>query len=266
MSQLSRSAGVMPRTLMWLLMCIGRIVGDSRLKRHLLIATASVSLFSSLDLGHAGTMISGFVETSVAGYWEGGAGITFDKAGTLYQWDREGRVWIIEGDSRLPAPLLDISDEVGSWHDHGMLGFALDPNFLQNGFIYLSYVVDHHHLANYGTPNYDPSRDEYNRATIGRITRYRARASDRFHSVDPASRTILVGESASTGFPIVFDTHGVGSLVFGRDGTLLASCGEASELSDYGSNPSSFFQQALDEGIIQPKENVGAFRSQLVDT
>ncbi|HMC28781.1 MAG TPA: PQQ-dependent sugar dehydrogenase, partial [Verrucomicrobiae bacterium] len=214
----------------------------------------------------AATLPVGFTETDVGGYWNGLVGITFDEIGTLFQWDRDGRVWVFDNDARLATPLIDISEEVGNWGDHGLLGFALHPNFRQNGYIYLLYVVDHHYLENYGTPNYDPLANDYNRATIGRITRYTARASDNFHSVDPASRTILVGETATNGFPVTFDTHGAGTLMFGTDGTLLASFGDGGQLSDSGSEPTSFYQQALAEGIIKPKENVGSFRAQMIDS
>ncbi len=218
------------------------------------------------NLVRAATLPAGFVETDVGGYWDGAAGITFDAVGTMYQWDRDGHVWVFQNGARLNPPLVDISEEVGNWGDYGLLGFALDPDFLQNGYLYLLYVVDHYYLTRFGTPSYNSSGNEYFQATIGRITRYTARASDNFHSVDPASRTILVGESASTGFPIIGYTHGVGTLLFGTDGTLLASCGDGAELSDSGSNPSSYYAQALSEGILKPKENIGAFRSQLVDS
>ena len=107
-----------------------------------------------------------------------------------------------------------------------MLGFALDPNFRMNGYIYMLYVVDRYYLFHFGDPNYDPNANEYNAATIGRLTRYTCRSSDGFRSVDPASRQILIGETKQTGIPICSDTHGVGSLVFGEDGTLLVSCGD----------------------------------------
>jgi hypothetical protein len=226
-----------------------------------------VMICSGLLLGrstHAATLPSGFVEVELANTFNDFVGITFDEANAMYAWDRLGHVWIIENDVKLPTPLLDISQEVGAWDDYGMLGVALHPNFRQNGYIYLLYVVDHHYLANFGTPNYNPNANEYFTATIGRITRYTARSSDNFHSVDPASRLVLVGETASTGFPIMFDTHGVGSLLFGTDGSLLASCGDGAELSDNGSDPGSYYVQALAEGIIRPQENVGAFRAQMV--
>jgi len=211
---------------------------------------------------------SGFIEEAVGGSWNEAAGLAFDENGRMYVWERGGRLWIVENGVKSSQPLLDISDEVGGWRDFGLLGVALDPNFLQNGHLYLLYVVDHHHLAHAGTPGYSPSTDEYFEATIGRVTRYTARAADGFTSVDPASRRILVGETASTGMPILHQSHGVGSLVFGTDGTLLISCGDAASYSstDVGNASETYYAQALSEGIIRPKENIGAYRSQLVDS
>ncbi len=53
---------------------------------------------------------------------------------------------MVENGVRWPTPLIDLSEEVGDWRDYGLLGFALDPNFYVNGYIYLLYVVDYHHL------------------------------------------------------------------------------------------------------------------------
>src|SRR5207247_1226291 len=108
----------------------------------------------------------------------------------------------------------------------GLMSVALHPDFLNNGYLYLLYVVDHHYLVNYGTLRYNVNSNEYFTATIGRITRYTARAEDHFHTIDPASRFVLLGEANNTGFPILYTSHGLGSLVFGEDGTLFASCGD----------------------------------------
>ena len=155
----------------------------------------------------------------------------------MYTWERAGRVWILENDVKHPTPMIDIREEVGAWDDHRLLSVALHPNFRENGYIYLLYALDHHYLTKFGTPAYNPAANEYNRATMGRITRYTARASDGFRSVDPASRTILLGESAGTGCVILNFTHGVGSLVFGQDGTLMATCGDGAGLSDAAAIP-----------------------------
>jgi glucose/arabinose dehydrogenase len=218
--------------------------------------------------GFSANLPSGFTEEPIGGNWVAPVGLTFAPDGRMFVWEKGGEVWIVENGIKLAQPLIDIHDEVGNWGDFGLLGFALDPNFLSNGFIYLSYVVDHHHLINYGTANYNPNSNEYNRATIGRITRYTAKASDGFRSVDPASRKILLGEALNKGIPILYTSHGIGSLVFGADSTLLASCGEGASFDtvDTGSATGTYYSQALAEGIIQTKENVGAFRSQLVDS
>ncbi|MEZ4738217.1 MAG: PQQ-dependent sugar dehydrogenase [Flavobacteriales bacterium] len=84
-------------------------------------------------------------------YFNQPTGVLWDANGRQYVWEKGGRVWIINNGVRLPAPLIDISAEVGNWRDHGLLGFALDPNFLSNGRVYLMYGVDRHHLMNFGT-------------------------------------------------------------------------------------------------------------------
>ena len=76
------------------------------------------------------TLPSGFTEATIGGTWNEAVGLTFDADGhRMFVWEKGGRVWIVENDTRLPNPLIDISAEVGNWRDHGMLGFALDRIF-----------------------------------------------------------------------------------------------------------------------------------------
>ncbi|NDK55863.1 PQQ-dependent sugar dehydrogenase [Pontibacter fetidus] len=215
---------------------------------------------------------SGFVVEDIGGAWNAAVGLTFSKDGKrMYVWEKGGKVWIVENGEKLPTPLVDITEEVADWGDHGLLGFAIDPNFDSNGYIYLYYAVDRHHLMNFGTANYSSTKNEYYNASIGRITRYTARTSDGRKTVDPASRKILVGETKSSGVPILYESHGVGSLYFGEDGSLLFSAGDGATggWKDYGyyeddpNKPAdTFIPQALADGIIVPEQNVGAFRAQ----
>lgn len=195
-------------------------------------------------------------------------GVVFDPSGRGFVWERNGLVHRLDlNGERLPVPLLDIREEVADWWDMGMVGFALDPDFETNGHFYLLYSVDRHHLLNFGTPTYDPSLTITNEATIGRITRYTADPLTDFTTLKPDSRLVLVGQTLSDGFPVLFKTHGPGALVFGTDGTLLASCGDMGfpDDNDLGSNHNTYYEQALEDGILQPKENIGAFRAQLID-
>lgn len=209
-----------------------------------------------------------FVDVPVAGGWDQPVGLTFAADGRMLVWEKAGRVWTVENGVKANAPLLDLSEEVGDWRDYGMLGFALDPEFLTNGRVYASYVVDWHHLEYFGTPQYSPGANEYFRDTIGRIVRYEANATDGFRTINYASRVVLVGESKSTGIPVCNQSHGVGALEFGGDGSLLASTGDGASYNevDFGQFVSGSSNTALAEGILAPKEAIGAWRSQLVDS
>ncbi|MFN0125276.1 MAG: PQQ-dependent sugar dehydrogenase, partial [Verrucomicrobiales bacterium] len=231
-------------------------------------------LFINVIGGRAATLPEGFVEEEVGSGWNEAVGLVFGKNGDgtkdrAYVWEREGRVWIVEDGVKLATPLLDIGEEVGGWRDYGMLGMALDPHFQTNGYFYVLYVVDRHHLMSFGTASYHATTDDYYAATIGRVTRFTARRGDDFRSVDPASRKVLLGETKSTGFPILHMSHGTGSLVFGSDGTLLAACGDGAnyEIVDSGGTTGgTHAPQAVADGIITAEENVGAFRCPMLDS
>jgi PKD repeat protein/glucose/arabinose dehydrogenase len=235
-----------------------------------LLAIALAGAFVSGVLrpaAQAQTLPAGFSDALVMAGWSSPVGATWDANGRMYVWEKRGRVWIVENGVRLPNPLINIDQEVGNWGDLGMLGFALDPNFLSNGRIYCMYAVDRHHLLYFGTPNYDQFASEPNAACIVRITRYTA-IGPTYTSVDPSSRLVLLGETISTGAPLTFNTHGPGTLLFARDGTLLASIGDGASAGsvDAGNAPETYAVQAMADGIMRAEENVGAFRSQMVNS
>ncbi|GAB3811460.1 hypothetical protein GCM10028895_01620 [Pontibacter rugosus] len=203
---------------------------------------------------------SGFVVEPIGGEWNTAVGLTFSKDGKrMYVWEKGGKVWIVEDGERHEKPLLDLTDEVGDWGDHGLLGFTLDPNFNQNGFIYLLYVVDRNHLMNFGKGGYNPTAISQNEATIGRVTRYTVDLQNGGSSVKASSRKILLGETAATGIPILYVSHGIGSISFGEDGSLLISAGDGATAGalDSGFDPNnpndSYTPQALADGIISKK-------------
>src|SRR5713101_5323540 len=206
------------------------LVTKEAIATHWLIPIALCLYFLAAPRLWPASVPAGFAETIIpgpsAGNWNEAVGVTFESTGRMYVWERAGRIWFKDPIDSSFSLLLDISEEVGDWGDYGFVGFAFDPAFRVNGYIYLLYAVDRHYLLYFGTPSYNPNANEYNNATIGRLTRYTCRASDGFRSVDPASRFILIGATKDTGFPLCSDTHGVGSLVFGEDGTLLVSCGD----------------------------------------
>ncbi len=183
----------------------------------------------------------------------------------MFVWERGGRVWVVAGGQK--SLVLNISDEVGAWHDHGLLGFALHPRFEQNGYIYLLYLVDRHYLMNFGTGSYNPAANDYFSATIGRLTRYTISKSGLGYSVVPGSRKILIGETKTDGIISTERSHVTGALAFGTDQTLLIGTGDGANGAgtDTGNGIGTYYAQALSDGILTPAYNVGAFRSQILD-
>ncbi|MCH2161335.1 MAG: PQQ-dependent sugar dehydrogenase [Phycisphaerales bacterium] len=190
--------------------------------------------------------------------------------GRILLWERGGLVLVSDSEGKVnPTPLLDIREEVLNWRDHGLLGVTVDPDFLENGYVYLLYAVDPHHLHEFGTPDYDPNVTWTQRATIGRLARYQATPESGFAEVDPSTRTILIGATIDTGLPIVHQSHSCGDLFFGTDGSLMLSHGDSANYGsvDGGGNAQGgYVVEALKNGILKPDEDVGAFRAQLLDT
>ncbi|RMG87180.1 MAG: DUF11 domain-containing protein [Bacteroidetes bacterium] len=240
----------------------------NRIAQNIFLFTAWFFFLSMPAARQLNAQPAGFSDQLFVGGWTEAVGMTFDPNGRLYVWEKGGKVWLVENGVKSAAPLIDISEEVGNWRDFGLLGFALDPDFLTNGYFYLCYVVDRHHLLHFGTPAYDPAMNEYFAATIGRVTRYQADAATNFTTIVPGSRQILMGETPSTGMPILHESHGVGALVFGEDGTLLVCMGDGASYSsvDEGSASETYWSQALADGIITAAENVGAYRCQMLSS
>ncbi len=244
-----------------------------QIKKYILLFLLFISakfLFAQIQLP------DDFYETTVSSGWDAPVGFEVDETGQMYVSEKPGRLHVVDTNGvKLSEPLLDIREEVASYIDLGMLGFVLDPDFRSNGYFYVLYVVDGHHLRNFGTPEYDPNISTENVATIGRVTRFQADAATNFTSLVPDSRKVLIGESMSTGIPVMHLSHSLGTLLFGTDGTLLVSTGDGTTFfghytgtANAQQNPEqdSYAIQGLADGILTPKEDIGAFRSQLIDS
>lgn len=208
----------------------------------------------------------GFIDTVYSQGWQSVVGFEFDKNGQQYVWEKKGRVWIVDTNNvRLPLPLLDINEEVGVFGDNGLTGFCLDPDFLNNGYYYTFYTVDRYYLLNYGTPQYDSLISWPNEATICRVTRFQADSATNFHTTVPGSKFILLGEDKKHGVPVLYPAHTGGTLLFGRDSTLIVSTSDGASYGDLdtGSVNSTYWLQAINDSIIPATHNVGSFRSLL---
>lgn len=218
----------------------------------------------------AAALPPGFVSDQIGGVFECVVGATPMGDGRVLAWERSGKLWVIDGSgTRASSPLLDISDEVQGSGDQGLLGLALHPKFPSTPHVYVLYVVDRHHLLYAGTPDYNPNSNLYWKATIGRLTRYSIEFTSGSPKIVSGSRKVILGKAANDGIPILHKSHSVGNMVFGTDGTLLVSTGDNADFTIVDSGGAALnpnVTQALSDGIIQPCEDVGAFRSQVIDS
>ena len=252
-----------------------------------LLAIAAVALPAT-----AATLPAGFREAPISRPdgrpWDQAEGLVAAPDGRMFVWERKGRVWVVGATPASTSPALDLSDDVSTIGNLGLKGFALDPQFEQNGHVYVFYAVEPLALAECSAPLrgrasckpiYSAGTHATFGATIGRLVRYTMVKLAGAHdfsdaiAVDPASRVVLLGETpANGGAPqgclVTESGHGPGSLVFGSDGTLLAGCGDGASTvaDDVGSLTETSFREALDRGLMSRNENVGAFRAQMVNS
>lgn len=207
-------------------------------------------------------IVEGFFDEVVSSNYNLPVGIRFDHEGRAFVWEKSGKIYNLSPDGYNKTLILDISEEVASWGDHGMTGVAIDPDFAENGNIYVAYTVDRHYLFNYGTPDYDKDSTILTNATIGRVSKFQLDLNTFPYEVIEGSRKIILGQHLTDGFPILADFHGVGSLAFGNDGSLFVSCGDGG--LDSEPNVKYHTDQALRDGIIDSTMIIGSYRAQTI--
>lgn len=63
-----------------------------------------------------------------------------DGSGRLFLVEQPGRIRILEREALLPAPFLDITEQVLAGGERGLLGLAFHPNYRQNGRFFVYYT------------------------------------------------------------------------------------------------------------------------------
>jgi glucose/arabinose dehydrogenase len=116
--------------------------------------------------------------------------------GRLFVLQQTGQIRVIQNGKLLPTPLLSVTTDPSV--ERGLIGIALDPNFLVNHYIYVQYTVP-------GSPAHN------------RVSRFTVSGN----IATPASEVPLLD------LPGLDDGHhNGGSLQFGADGKLYIAVGE----------------------------------------
>ena len=130
-----------------------------------------------------------------------------DGSGRLFIVLQGGRIVIFDGVQILSPPFLDITSLVSSGGERGLLGAAFHPNYVGNGFFYVSYTdtTGASVIARYSV-SLDPNR------------------------AGPASGVIILT------IPQPFSNHNGGQLHFGPDGYLYIGVGDGGSGGDPQNN------------------------------
>jgi len=122
-----------------------------------------------------------------------------DGSKRMFVLERDGHVRVADADGTLhPTPLLDISNNTSTSTEEGLLGLAFDPNYKQNGYVYIDYTA--------------------NDASVN-VVRYTMSPAQP-DQVDPSTAMTVMAIPKRSKF------HNGGTLEFGPDGYLYISLGD----------------------------------------
>ncbi len=130
-----------------------------------------------------------------------------DSTGRLFVVEQGGTIRIIESGSLLPAAFLDITANVESGGEKGLLGLAFHPDFSTNGRFFVNYT--HRNGTQLET----------------HISEFTVSLSDP-NLADPTSEIVLLVVDQP------FDNHNGGQLAFGPDGFLYIGLGDGGSAGD----------------------------------
>jgi glucose/arabinose dehydrogenase len=114
---------------------------------------------------------------------------------------------VVPGTGLLPNPAIDVGPISCDIHERGMLGIALDPNFVANHFVFVFYTMKNGSDCG---QNVDPY-------PFNRVSRFTLPDSN---VIDPASEVVVLDHIPSR------SGHNAGDVHFGADGLLYISTGD----------------------------------------
>jgi glucose/arabinose dehydrogenase len=156
-------------------------------------------------------------------------GFQFVPDGRIFILEKAGRVKVWKNGQLYAQPMLDIRDEVNDFVDRGLLGIAIDPDFMRNGYIYLLYAWD--------APGQAKDVDEPRRS---RLMRYIVEGD----IIRPNSGVVLLDDHWND-----TQNHSVGTLKFDPAGNLWVSLGDGS----LSARPDTLSLRALSPDNLQGK-------------
>jgi glucose/arabinose dehydrogenase len=183
------------------------------------------------------TLPAGFAQDVVASELELATSFTFLPDGRVLVAQKNGLVRVVEDGTVLAEPFLDLSRAVNTRFNRGLLAVEADPEFDQNGFVYLYYV-------------YEDGSTPADAAKSVRVSRVRADGD----TAVPGSEEVVLGTQSGgscNDLPAGADCipsdgdHSGGDIEFAPDSTMFVTTGDG-WFGVQGFSPNSLRAQNLD--------------------
>ena len=196
--------------------------------RLVVLTALGTTLFAIPALANAQIVEPGFESEVIASGFSLPTATAFADDGRIFVAEKNGVVKVVKNGEVLATPVITLTD-INTFGDRGLIGMAIDPDFANNGYMYLSYTFEN-------TPGLNPAAPK-----TGRIVRVEV-VDD---VASESSKVVLVGsitgdatapscdDYAVTADCIASDSssHSVGALTFGPDGMLYASTGDGADFA-----------------------------------
>jgi glucose/arabinose dehydrogenase len=169
----------------------------------LAMATILVLSVVPMAFGATGT----FTDLKVAGGLNMPTAMEFAPDGRLFVAEKSGALRVIKDGQLLSAPFLTVPAQ--TFGERGLLGLAFDPNFVENGYVYVHYTFSGGGVIH------------------GKVSRFTADPANPDRALAGSELAILNLETTGNGF------HNGGAIHFGPDGKLYVAVG------DHGSSSNS---------------------------
>ncbi len=169
--------------------------------------------------------------------------VRFATDGRIFVADKGGTVLMYQSiTDTSPITTLDISSQINTYVDRGLLGIALDPLFTTTRpYLYVLYTYDRDPFgSNTTVPRWnhdcpDPPGGNTDGCTVtARLDRYTINSAG--HADVNSKLTLLDGAGTSGGWCDQFPSHSIGTVEFGTDGMLYVGSGDGAsyDFLDYG--------------------------------
>lgn len=232
------------------------MLSDIRAGFRGLIAALAVSF---LGIGHAGAQ--GFFLGEYTGYsWRflgnafpywGFMDMAFLPDGRYLTANTPGVVRLYKGDGEYLGEVYDIRDEVNMTGDTGLVSMTLDPDFVNDPWMYLQYAVET-----------NPQAPDTTVIRYTAVIRVLLDPATNYTTVVPDSRQYLIGETWSQGILSDGYNHTAGNMQWGADGTLLISHGDS---QNYGLTWLPTNTASYGPGRFPASMDIGPLRAQSLD-